>query len=82
MSKLDFDIEEIFGKLYIIYTNIEDENLKELVSDVTGEIDDALYTLRFNMEKQDEEIEVLREKIFCLERYRFWPVSFLFYIKH
>lgn len=71
MDKLDFDIEEIFDKLYIIYTNIEDKNLKELVSDVTGEIDDTLHTLRFNMEKQDEEIEVLREKVFCLGGYRF-----------
>ena len=70
MSRYDFD--KIFEKLDILYDVVKNnEDNRDLINDIMCEVDDALFTLQYDLDEKEKEIELLREQLFESKGYRF-----------
>lgn len=68
---MKYNFDEIFEKLDVVYDSVENEDIRDLISEIINDVDDALYSLQYDMEKLDKENELLHEKMVEMKGYRF-----------
>lgn len=59
----------IFDNLDRLYKIVGDYE-KDIVDEIIGDIDDALFSLKHDLDQKEHEIELLREELFEL-KYRY-----------
>lgn len=68
---MKYNFEYIFDKLDKLYNIVNEYEAKELVDEIIGDIDDILFSLKYDIDKNEHEIKTLREKIFDLKGYKY-----------
>lgn len=68
---MKYDSDYIFNKLDKLHNIVNEYEAKELIDEIIGDIDDILFSLKYDIDENEHEIKALREKIFDLERYKF-----------